>query len=66
VVREIQCKTPETLEELTERMVSPKANERHSQNFKADQKQHEQEHELIVEGTQLAIIRLWEERAKRG
>lgn len=43
VVRELQCKTPETLDELTNRI-------------------HEQEHTLIVEGTALAVIKLWEER----
>ncbi|TVY81074.1 Phosphoribosylglycinamide formyltransferase [Lachnellula suecica] len=47
VVREIQCKTPETLDELTSRI-------------------HEHEHELIVEGTQMAVHNLWEERAKSG
>jgi phosphoribosylglycinamide formyltransferase len=47
VVREIQCKTPETLDELTNRM-------------------HEQEHGIIVEGTALAIIKLWEERNHKG
>ena len=43
VVREVQCKTPETLDELTNRI-------------------HEQEHDLIVEGTAMAIIKLWDDR----
>jgi phosphoribosylglycinamide formyltransferase len=43
VVREIQCKTSETLDELTNRI-------------------HAQEHDLIVEGTAMAIIKLWEDR----
>jgi len=47
LVREIQCKTPETLEELETRI-------------------HEQEHEIIVEGTALAIIKLWEDRASQS
>jgi phosphoribosylglycinamide formyltransferase len=47
VVREIECRTPETLEELTERV-------------------HEQEHELIVEGTAMAISKLWEDRGKKS
>lgn len=45
VVRKVQCKTPETLDELETRI-------------------HEQEHQLIVEGTGLAIIDLWEARRK--
>jgi phosphoribosylglycinamide formyltransferase len=45
VVRKIQCKTPETLEELTKRV-------------------HEQEHQLILEGAAMAILKLWEERSK--
>ncbi|TVY13014.1 Phosphoribosylglycinamide formyltransferase [Lachnellula arida] len=45
VIRKIQCKTPETLDELKARM-------------------HSQEHELILEGTQLAISHLWEKRSK--
>lgn len=47
VVREIQCKSSETLEELQNRI-------------------HEQEHELIVEGTKMAIIKLWEARRKKS
>jgi phosphoribosylglycinamide formyltransferase len=47
VVREVECRTPETLEQLTERM-------------------HEQEHELIVEGTAMAIHNLWEQRLKES
>jgi len=47
VVREIECRTPETLEQLTERV-------------------HEQEHELTVEGTAMAIVKLWEDRGKRS
>lgn len=47
VVREIECRTPETLEQLTERI-------------------HEQEHELIVEGTAMAIHNLWEQRSKES
>ena len=47
VVREIPCKTPETLDELTNRI-------------------HEQEHIIIVEGTALAIIKLWEERGHKS
>jgi phosphoribosylglycinamide formyltransferase len=47
VIRKIQCKTPETLDELKERM-------------------HHEEHSLILEGTGLAIIKLWEERSKSG
>lgn len=43
LVREIECRSGETLEELTERI-------------------HEQEHQIIVEGTAMAIIKLWEER----
>jgi len=43
VVREIPCKTPETLEELKARM-------------------HAAEHQLILEGTAMAIHNLWEER----
>jgi len=45
VVRQIKCKTPETLEELTDRI-------------------HVQEHELIVEGTALAISNLWKQRSE--
>ena len=45
VQREIECRTLEMLDELTERV-------------------HGQEHELIVVGTAMAIIKLWEERAK--
>jgi len=45
VVREIQCKTPETLEELKTRI-------------------HMEEHQLIIEGTALAISNLWKERSK--
>jgi phosphoribosylglycinamide formyltransferase len=47
VVREIKCKTPETLEELKDRM-------------------HAEEHQLILEGTAMAIHNLWEERSKSG
>ncbi len=47
VVREIECRTPETLVELTERI-------------------HGHEHELILEGTAMAIHRLWEERSKNS
>ncbi|KAH7342370.1 putative phosphoribosylglycinamide formyltransferase [Rhexocercosporidium sp. MPI-PUGE-AT-0058] len=47
VVRKIKCRTPETLEELNERV-------------------HGQEHELILEGTAMAIHNLWEERKKSG
>jgi phosphoribosylglycinamide formyltransferase len=47
VVREIQCKTPETLEELKDRV-------------------HAEEHQLILEGTAMAIHNLWEERSKSG
>jgi phosphoribosylglycinamide formyltransferase len=47
VVREIECKTPETLEELKTRV-------------------HAEEHELIVEGTAMAIHNLWEGRSKSG
>jgi phosphoribosylglycinamide formyltransferase len=47
VVREIECRTPETLEQLTERV-------------------HEQEHELTVEGTAMAIVKLWEDRGERS
>jgi len=43
ILREIECRTPETLDELKERV-------------------HSQEHELILEGTHMAISRLWEER----
>ena len=43
VVRQIQCKTPETLKELQDRI-------------------HLEEHELIVEGTAMAISQLWEAR----
>ncbi|KAH7412464.1 formyl transferase [Cadophora sp. MPI-SDFR-AT-0126] len=47
IVREIKCRTPETLEELSERV-------------------HEQEHELILKGTAMAIHNLWEERKNMG
>ena len=47
VVREVQCKTPETLDELKTRM-------------------HLEEHQLILEGTAMAIHNLWEERSKSG
>ena len=43
LIREIECKNEETLEDLTERI-------------------HEQEHQIIVEGTAMAIIKLWEDR----
>ncbi len=43
VVREIECKASETLDELTARI-------------------HQNEHELILEGTRLAISKLWRER----
>jgi phosphoribosylglycinamide formyltransferase len=43
IVRKIECKKGETLEELQERI-------------------HKEEHTLIIEGTQLAISRLWRER----
>ncbi|RFU33742.1 hypothetical protein B7463_g2608, partial [Scytalidium lignicola] len=43
LVREIECKTGESLEGLENRI-------------------HENEHELIVEGTGLAITRLWQQR----
>jgi phosphoribosylglycinamide formyltransferase len=46
LVREIQCRTPETLDELTNRM-------------------HQEEHQIIVEGTALAIIKLWEDRGHK-
>jgi phosphoribosylglycinamide formyltransferase len=46
IVREIECRTGETLEELEQRI-------------------HAQEHEIILEGTALAIIQLWEERGGR-
>jgi phosphoribosylglycinamide formyltransferase len=46
LVREIQCKTTETLDELTNRI-------------------HEHEHIIIVEGTALAIIKLWKERGHK-
>ncbi|KAH8803090.1 putative phosphoribosylglycinamide formyltransferase [Xylogone sp. PMI_703] len=45
VVREIECKAGESLEELESRI-------------------HEHEHELIVEGTGLAIAKLWQQRAE--
>lgn len=45
VVRNIKCKTPETLEELSARI-------------------HGHEHELILEGTAMAIHNLWEKRSK--
>ncbi|CZS97563.1 related to glycinamide ribonucleotide transformylase [Rhynchosporium graminicola] len=45
VTRKIQCRKPETLEELNERV-------------------HAQEHELILEGTAMAIHNLWEDRKK--
>lgn len=47
VVRQIKCQTPETLEELSNRI-------------------HSQEHELIVEGSAIAIHNLWEERKKQS
>lgn len=47
VVRDIKCKTPETLDELKNRI-------------------HAEEHQLILEGTQIAIHNLWEERNKSG
>lgn len=47
VVRKVRCRTPETLEELKERI-------------------HGEEHQLIVEGAAMAIIRLWEERNGSG
>jgi hypothetical protein len=34
--------------------------------FMVNNRQHEAEHELIVEGTQLAISRLWEKRKERA
>ncbi len=43
VQREIECRTPETLQELEVRM-------------------HGHEHQLIVEGTAMAIHNLWEKR----
>lgn len=43
VVRNIKCKTPETLEELSARI-------------------HDHEHQLILEGTAMAIHNLWEKR----
>jgi phosphoribosylglycinamide formyltransferase len=46
LVREIACKMPETLDELTNRI-------------------HEQEHQVIVEGTAMAIIKLWEDRGHK-
>jgi phosphoribosylglycinamide formyltransferase len=46
VVREVEFRSGETLDELEARM-------------------HEVEHEAIVKGTGLAIVRLWEERRKR-
>ena len=45
IVRQIECRKGESLEELQERI-------------------HGEEHTLIVEGTQLAISRLWGERSK--
>ncbi len=45
VVKEIECRTPETLDELTARI-------------------HQSEHELILEGTHMAISQLWREREK--
>jgi phosphoribosylglycinamide formyltransferase len=46
LVREIACKTPETLDELTNRI-------------------HEHEHQVIVEGTAMAIIKIWEDRGRK-
>lgn len=45
VVRQIKCRTPETLDELKGRI-------------------HAEEHQLILEGTQIAIHNLWAERSK--
>jgi phosphoribosylglycinamide formyltransferase len=45
VIRKIKCKTPESLDELKERV-------------------HSHEHELILEGTAMAIHNLWEKRSK--
>ncbi|KAF4635566.1 hypothetical protein G7Y89_g2532 [Cudoniella acicularis] len=47
VVRQIKCKTPETLDELKTRI-------------------HAEEHQLILEGTQMAIHNLCGERSKSG
>lgn len=47
VIREIPCKTPETLEELETRI-------------------HDVEHVIIVEGTAMAISKIWEERGTRS
>ncbi|KAH8676708.1 putative phosphoribosylglycinamide formyltransferase [Tricladium varicosporioides] len=47
VVRQIKCKTPETLDELKGRI-------------------HAEEHQLILEGTQMAIHNLWVERSKNN
>lgn len=43
MIRQIKCQTPETLDQLRNRI-------------------HANEHELIVEGTQLAISKLWKDR----
>lgn len=47
MVREIECRTPETLDELSERI-------------------HSHEHQLIIEGTAMAIHNLWEQRSKES
>lgn len=47
VVRQIKCQTPETLDELKQRI-------------------HSHEHELILEGTAMAIHNLWEERRQNS
>jgi len=47
VVREIKCKTPETLGEFKARL-------------------HVEEHTIILEGTQIAIHNLWEERGYKS
>jgi phosphoribosylglycinamide formyltransferase len=44
IVRKIECRKGETVEELKDRI-------------------HTEEHTLIIEGTQLAISRLWKERS---
>lgn len=44
VVRKIECKTPETLDEFKTRI-------------------HSHEHQLILEGTAMAIHNLWEKRS---
>lgn len=44
LVREVECQSSETLDQLEERM-------------------HEVEHQLIVEGTAMAIIELWAQRS---